>query len=74
MASGGKARSGELVISTPSSFVREVVDNLGLSKVIRVFGENLGRLRDLLFAVIAALPEERDCECATALANARFTA
>ncbi len=41
-------------------------------EVIRVFSENLGRLRDLLFDVVEALPEERDCPCPTALANARF--
>lgn len=41
-------------------------------EVIRVFQENNERLRDLLFKVVAALPEERDCPCATALANARF--
>jgi len=41
-------------------------------EVIKVFEENLGRLRDLLFRMIAALPEERDCPCSTALANARF--
>jgi 5'-methylthioadenosine phosphorylase len=41
-------------------------------EVIRVFQENNARLRDLLFAAIGALPEARDCPCATALANARF--
>ena len=41
-------------------------------EVIRVFQENIGRLRDLLFRIIARLPEERDCPCASALANARF--
>ena len=41
-------------------------------EVIRVFRENNDRLRDLLFRAIAAVPEERDCPCATALANARF--
>jgi len=41
-------------------------------EVVRVFNENNARLRELLFAVIPALPDERDCECATALANARF--
>jgi 5'-methylthioadenosine phosphorylase len=41
-------------------------------EVVRVFNENNARLRELLFAVIPALPEERDCECATALANARL--
>jgi 5'-methylthioadenosine phosphorylase len=41
-------------------------------EVVRVFTENNARLRDLLFAVIPALPSERTCECATALAHARF--
>jgi len=41
-------------------------------EVIRVFEENNARLRDLLFAVIPALPAERDCPCATALKGARF--
>jgi 5'-methylthioadenosine phosphorylase len=41
-------------------------------EVIRVFQENIGKLRDLLFAILGALPEERDCPCATALENARF--
>jgi 5'-methylthioadenosine phosphorylase len=40
--------------------------------VIRVFGQNLENLRRLLFAVIPALPEERDCVCATALEHASF--
>jgi hypothetical protein len=37
-----------------------------------VFTENNERLRDLLFAVIPALPAARDCPCASALAGARF--
>ena len=41
-------------------------------EVVRVFAENNEKLRDLLFAVIPALPEERDCPCATALTGARF--
>jgi 5'-methylthioadenosine phosphorylase len=41
-------------------------------EVIRVFAENNTRLRDLLFRMIAVLPEERDCPCATALKNARM--
>ncbi len=43
-------------------------------EVVRVFTENNERLRDLLFAVIPALPDERDCPCATALTGARFEA
>ncbi|HXY71770.1 MAG TPA: S-methyl-5'-thioadenosine phosphorylase [Actinomycetota bacterium] len=41
-------------------------------EVVRVFDENLGKLRHLLFDVIGRLPEERTCACATALAGARF--
>jgi len=41
-------------------------------EVVRVFAENNQRLRDLLFAVIPALPAERSCDCATALEGARF--
>jgi 5'-methylthioadenosine phosphorylase len=41
-------------------------------EVVRVFAENNERLRELLFAVIPALPEERDCPCATALSGASF--
>ena len=41
-------------------------------EVVRVFGQNNVRLRELLFDLIPALPAERDCECATALAGARF--
>jgi 5'-methylthioadenosine phosphorylase len=43
-------------------------------EVIKVFQENLGHLRELLFRVVANLPDERDCPCPTALANARFDA
>jgi 5'-methylthioadenosine phosphorylase len=41
-------------------------------EVIRVFNENNERVRDLLFAMIPALPRERTCECATALEGAAF--
>ena len=41
-------------------------------EVVRVFTENNEKLRDLLFAAIPALPEGRDCPCATALEGARF--
>jgi 5'-methylthioadenosine phosphorylase len=40
--------------------------------VVRVFAANNEKLRSLLFAVIPALPAERDCPCATALSGARF--
>ncbi len=41
-------------------------------EVIRAFNDNNARLRDLLFAIIPALPKERDCICAAALTGARF--
>jgi 5'-methylthioadenosine phosphorylase len=41
-------------------------------EVIRVFTENNEKLRNLLFAIIPALPERRDCVCATALTGATF--
>jgi 5'-methylthioadenosine phosphorylase len=40
-------------------------------EVVRVFEENNARLRDLLFSMIPALPEARECPCATALSGAR---
>jgi len=42
-------------------------------EVVRVFGENNAKLRHLLFAAIPALPETRDCPCATALEGATFS-
>jgi 5'-methylthioadenosine phosphorylase len=39
------------------------------AEVLRVFGENIDALRDLLFAAIPALPTERTCVCGTALAG-----
>ena len=42
-------------------------------EVFRVFSANNARLRDLLFALIPALPADRDCACATALAGADFS-
>jgi 5'-methylthioadenosine phosphorylase len=48
------------------------VEAVSHEAVIKVFQKNNERLRDLLFAVIPALPAERDCPCATALEGARF--
>jgi len=41
-------------------------------EVVRVFGENNHKLKNLLFAMIPALPDERACVCATALEGAVF--
>ncbi len=40
--------------------------------VVRVFAENTQKIKDLLFAMIPVLPEERDCVCASALSSAEF--
>jgi 5'-methylthioadenosine phosphorylase len=48
------------------------VEAVSHEEVIRVFTENNARLRDLLFRMISALPEERDCPCPSALGGARF--
>ncbi len=42
------------------------------SEVIRVFDQNNTKLRELLFAAIPAVPNERECPCATALSDARI--
>jgi 5'-methylthioadenosine phosphorylase len=39
---------------------------------VRVFAENNAKLKDLLLALLASIPEERACPCATALEGARF--
>ncbi len=41
-------------------------------EVVRVFAANNQRVKDLLFAMIPALPKERPCVCATALEGAAF--
>jgi 5'-methylthioadenosine phosphorylase len=41
-------------------------------EVGRVFGENNAKLRELLFALVPALPIARECPCATALSGARL--
>jgi 5'-methylthioadenosine phosphorylase len=50
----------------------ETIEPVSHEQVIKVFNENLSKLRDLLFRVIPALPEDRSCPCATALEGARF--
>jgi 5'-methylthioadenosine phosphorylase len=36
-------------------------------EVLAIFGANVGRLRELITAVVAGLPEDRDCPCPHAL-------
>ena len=41
-------------------------------EVIRVFNQNIGRLRELIFEIVKLLPTERSCECGNALEKARL--
>lgn len=51
-----KEIGGELVISQPSSFVRDVLDSLGITKVIKVFDENNQAIETLGEGVGTTLP------------------
>jgi len=41
-------------------------------EVVRVFAENNQKVRELIHAMIPALPSDRSCVCATALEGAAF--
>jgi 5'-methylthioadenosine phosphorylase len=49
----------------------EGVPPVSVEEVVKVFSENNARLRGLLNALIPAIPADRSCPCATALAGAR---
>lgn len=51
-----KELGGDLVISQPSEFVRDVLDSLGLTKVIKVFDENRAAVENLGLDGMANLP------------------
>jgi 5'-methylthioadenosine phosphorylase len=36
-------------------------------EVLAEFARNIGRMRELVFGIVAALPEQRDCPCPHAL-------
>ncbi|GGV26378.1 purine nucleoside phosphorylase [Actinomadura cremea] len=38
-------------------------EGVTMDEVLRVFGENIGRLRSLVAEIVTALPTERDCPC-----------
>jgi 5'-methylthioadenosine phosphorylase len=50
----------------------EGVEPVSNEEVIRVFNENNDRVRSLLYAMIPALPDVRECTCAHALEGAAF--
>ncbi|AXK35204.1 S-methyl-5'-thioadenosine phosphorylase [Streptomyces armeniacus] len=45
----------------------ETGDGVSHEEVLKVFGENVGRLRDVLFDAVTGLPAERRCGCADSL-------
>ena len=42
-------------------------EGVTMEEVLRVFGENIARLRSLVADVVKSLPAERDCPCPHAL-------
>jgi 5'-methylthioadenosine phosphorylase len=48
------------------------IEPVSHAEVVRVFEENNAKLKDLLYALLPAIPAERSCPCATALEGARF--
>ncbi len=50
----------------------EGVPPVSVDEVVKVFGANNARLRDLLLAAIPLIPTERACPCSTALTGARI--
>ncbi|GAB2835672.1 S-methyl-5'-thioadenosine phosphorylase [Streptomyces daliensis] len=45
----------------------ETGEGVSHEEVLRVFGENVGRLREVLFNAVGKLPAKRDCGCGNAL-------
>jgi 5'-methylthioadenosine phosphorylase len=60
---------------TPLSLVTDtdagVAEGEGVTQeeVLRTFGQNVARMRELVLTIITALPAERSCPCADALAG-----
>jgi len=50
----------------------EGVEAVSNEEVVRVFGENNAKVKDLIFQMIPRLPDVRECECAHALDGAAF--
>jgi 5'-methylthioadenosine phosphorylase len=40
--------------------------------VLKVFNENIGKLKDLLYDIIRRIPEKRNCRCGEELKSARM--
>ncbi|MBI4162840.1 MAG: S-methyl-5'-thioadenosine phosphorylase [Candidatus Aenigmarchaeota archaeon] len=48
------------------------INSVTLDEVVRVFKENNEKLKRFLVSIASKIPEERTCECASALKGARF--
>jgi 5'-methylthioadenosine phosphorylase len=60
---------GNVALVTDFDVGVEDVPQVTHEEVLKVFGENIDKVRDLLFAAIPAIPSERTCPCATALSG-----
>jgi 5'-methylthioadenosine phosphorylase len=60
---------GNVALVTDYDVGVEDVPQVTHEEVLKVFGQNIDKLRDLLFGAIPAVPRERTCPCATALAG-----
>ncbi|MGH2679551.1 MAG: S-methyl-5'-thioadenosine phosphorylase [Actinomycetota bacterium] len=60
---------GNVALVTDYDVGVEDIPQVTHEEVLKVFGENIDTLRDLLFAAIPEVPEARTCACATALAG-----
>lgn len=48
------------------------IEPVTAEEVLKVFRSNIDRVQKLIFSVISKLPDERNCDCGTALSRARF--
>ncbi|MRS12907.1 MAG: S-methyl-5'-thioadenosine phosphorylase [Actinobacteria bacterium] len=60
------------IITDHDAGVEGVEEPVSNDEVVRVFAASNQKLKDLLYAMIPALPQERPCACASALEGASF--
>jgi 5'-methylthioadenosine phosphorylase len=54
---------GTVALATDYDVGVDGIPPVSHEQVLKVFGENIDKLRDLLFATIPEVPEERTCDC-----------
>jgi 5'-methylthioadenosine phosphorylase len=62
---------GNISVITDYDVGVEGAEPVSTEEILRLFAENIERLRELLFDVIPAIPTKRACPCSTALSGAR---